>query len=88
MKKYAALLALAGIILAAGCTSSDTSSASIALDPSETEIAVLEPDKAFLTREAPSEPETPPQELCDLQRKRAGFRRSDDPRLLHVVLSG
>lgn len=63
MKKYAALLALAGIILAAGCTSSDTSSASIALDPSETEIAVLEPDIAFLTREAPSEPETPPQEL-------------------------
>ena len=63
MKKYAALLALAGIILAAGCTSSDTSSAAIALDPSETEIAVLEPDIAFLTREAPSEPETPPQEL-------------------------
>lgn len=54
MKKYAALLALAGIILAAGCTSSDTSSASIALDPSETEIAALEPDIAFLTREAPS----------------------------------
>ena len=48
MKKYAALLALAGIILAAGCTSSDTSSASIALDPSETEIAVLEPDIACL----------------------------------------
>ena len=63
MKKYAALLALAGIILAAGCTSSDTSSASIALDPSETEIAALEPDIAFLTREAPTEPETPPQEL-------------------------
>ena len=63
MKKYAALLALAGIILAAGCTSSDTSSASIALDPSETEIAALEPDIAFLTREAPSELETPPQEL-------------------------
>lgn len=63
MKKYVALLALAGIILATGCTSSDTSSAAIALDPSETEIAALEPDIAFLTREAPTEPETPPQEL-------------------------
>ena len=64
MKKYAALLALAGIILAAGCTSSDTSSSTtIALDPSETEIAALEPDIAFLTREAPTELETPPQEL-------------------------
>ena len=63
MKKYIALLALAGIILATGCTSADTSSTAIALDPSETEIAALEPDIAFLTREAPTEPETPPQTL-------------------------
>ena len=63
MKKYVALLALAGIILATGCTSSDTSSTAIALDHSETKIAALEPDIAFLTREAPTEPETPPQEL-------------------------
>lgn len=63
MKKYIALLALAGIILATGCASGDTSSTAIALDHVETEIAVLEPDIAFLTREAPTEPETPPQTL-------------------------
>ena len=67
MKKYIALLALAGIILATGCASGDTSSTALATaiapDPSETEIAVLEPDIAVLTREAPTEPETPPQTL-------------------------
>lgn len=63
MKKYIAPLTLAGILLATGCASADTSSTAIALDPVETEIAALEPDIAFLTREAPTEPETPPQTL-------------------------
>lgn len=67
MKKYIAFLAIAGIILSAGCASNNTptdSSPAIALDPYETEIArIIEPDIAFLTREAPTEPETPPQML-------------------------
>ena len=62
MKKYIAFLALAGIILAAGCASGDTSSTALAT-AADTEIAPLEPDIAFLTREAPTEPETPPQTL-------------------------
>ena len=90
MKKYIALLALAGIILATGCASGDTSSTALATaiapDPSETEIAVLEPDIAVLTREAPTEPETPPQTLVTysgngLQRRTAeSLRRRADNR--------
>lgn len=61
MKKYITLLALAGMLLTAGCAAGNTatgSSNAIEKDPAET---AYEPDIAFLTREAPTEQETPPQ---------------------------
>lgn len=67
MKKYYALLALAGILLATGCSSGNVSTdSSNAIAPAPSEYVKdlaggAETETAFLTTEVPSESETPPQ---------------------------